>query len=310
MRKARIVFCGTSEFAIPALRALSYESHPLLVISQPQKPQGRKLIPQPSELARCAMELDLKVFTPGDINSEESLETVQAFAPELIVTASYGALLKKRLRSLAPLCLNLHPSLLPLLRGATPIQSALLQGFETTGLTIFQMSARMDAGPILVQETVHIATNDNYSRLHHRLANLGAEALIRLLRDPSAHPARPQEESQATYCHKFEREHLRLDWNSPAAALRDQIRAFALEPGAWTLRSDKPLKIMASELCEGPLNGPPGSIAALVKNTGFAVNCADQTLLITQVQPAGKKIMDAWAFQLGARMKPGELIGS
>lgn len=310
MRKARVLFCGTSEFAIPALRSLAWEAHPLLVVSQPPKPQGRKLILQPSELAKCAVDLDLRLFTPEDINSPSSVELIKEFNPELIVTASYGALLKKEIRSLAPLCLNLHPSLLPLLRGATPIQSALLQGFETTGLTIFQMSGRMDAGAILLQESIPIATDDNYSRLHHKLAALGAEALMKLIKDPGAYPPRPQDETLASYCHKFERPDLKIDWQQSALRVRDRIRAFSLEPGAWITRSEAPLKLLASELFEEPVNGRPGSIAKIVKNTGFAVNCSDATLLITQVQPSGKKIMDAWAYQLGARMNPGDIFGS
>jgi len=310
MRKARVLFCGTSELAIPALRALAYEAHPLMVISQPPRPQGRRLVLQPSELAKCAGDLDLRLFTPEDINSPESVNVIKDFAPDLIITASYGALLKKEVRSLAPLCLNLHPSLLPLLRGATPIQSALLQGFETTGLTIFQMSGRMDAGAILLQESIPIAPDDNYSRLHHKLAALGAEALMRLIKDPVSYLPRLQDESQATYCHKFERPDLKIDWNQGALLVRDMIRAFALEPGAWITRSGVPLKILASELFDEPVNGQPGSIAKIVKNAGFAVNCADATLLITQVQPSGKKIMDAWAYELGARMNPGDIFGS
>lgn len=310
MRKARVVFCGTSEFAIPALRALAYESHPLLVLSQPARPQGRKLLPQPSELARCAADLDLKVFTPEDVNSPASLEVIRDFAPELIITASYGALLKKELRALAPLCLNIHPSMLPLLRGATPIQSALLQGFEATGLSIFKLTGRMDAGPVLLQETMPISPDDNYSRLHHKLAALGAEALLRLLREPDAYPPVPQNEAAATYCHKFEKTDTVIDWSQTARQTRDRIRAFSLEPGAWTLRGGKTLKFLAAELTELPLNSQPGSLAHIIKNVGFCVNCADAPLLITQAQPEGKKIMDAWAYQLGARMMPGELFGS
>ncbi|MGC9362063.1 MAG: methionyl-tRNA formyltransferase, partial [Candidatus Syntrophosphaera sp.] len=160
----RTIFVGSSEFGIPALKRLKEYAPPILVIAQPDRAAGRHLKNQACPLAKCASELGLEVFKPQDINSEESLARMEVLRPDLFITASYGGMLKRKLRKIATHeAINLHPSLLPLYRGPTPIQSALLNGDSITGLTIFRLTGRMDAGPVLFQRELPINDEDNFT---------------------------------------------------------------------------------------------------------------------------------------------------
>lgn len=309
MQNRRLIFCGASEFALPALKALPAADYPLMVISIPPKAMGRKLKVQDNVVAQAAKELKLPLYCPENINSDESIREIQAFKPDLIITASFGAFFGKRLRDLC-LCINLHPSLLPLLRGATPIQTALLQGFDLTGVSIFEMVKKMDAGPVLMQRELPIPEVDNYSSLHLKLSELAAFMLLDFLRDPAAHPAIEQDDSLATYCTKIEPSDLEIDWSRDAEAIHNQVRAFSSEPGARSYRQGKMLKILSTSVSDEAINGEPGTLHSTVKNTGFIINCGSGTLLITEVQAQGKKQMPAHSYVLGARLEPHELFGS
>lgn len=280
-----------------------------MVISIPPKAMGRKLKVQDNVVAQAAKELKLPLYCPENINSDESIREIQAFKPDLIITASFGAFFGKRLRDLC-LCINLHPSLLPLLRGATPIQTALLQGFDLTGVSIFEMVKKMDAGPVLMQRELPIPEVDNYSSLHLKLSELAAFMLLDFLRDPAAHPAIEQDDSLATYCTKIEPSDLEIDWSRDAEAIHNQVRAFSSEPGARSYRQGKMLKILSTSVSDEAINGEPGTLHSTVKNTGFIINCGSGTLLITEVQAQGKKQMPAHSYVLGARLEPHELFGS
>lgn len=280
-----------------------------MVISIPPKAMGRRLKVQDNVVAQAAKELKLPLYCPEDINSDESIREIQAFKPDLIITASFGAFFGKRLRDLC-LCINLHPSLLPLLRGATPIQTALLQGLDLTGVSIFEMVKKMDAGPVLMQRELPIPEVDNYSSLHLKLSELAAFMLLDFLRDPAAHPAIEQDDSLATYCTKIEPSDLEIDWSRDAEAIHNQVRAFSSEPGARSYRQGKMLKILSTSVSDEAINGEPGTLHSIVKNTGFIINCGSGTLLITEVQAQGKKQMPAHSYVLGARLEPHELFGS
>ena len=225
MKNRRLIFCGASEFALPALKALAMVDYPLMVISIPPKAMGRRLKVQENVVAQAAKELNLPLFCPEDVNSEESLQEIRSFEPDIIITASFGAFLGKRLRELC-LCINLHPSLLPLLRGATPIQSSLLQGFDRTGVSIFEMVKKMDAGSIRMQKELLILDEDNYSSLHEKLSELAASILLDFLDNPASYPAIEQNDTSATYCSKIDTSDLEIDWNQDAQTIRNQVRAF------------------------------------------------------------------------------------
>lgn len=305
----RLIFAGSSEFALPALAALLERIPPLLVISQPDKPAGRN-----QRLSRCpvsqyAAERGLKLWQPESINGPETLALLRDLQPDLIVTASYGGMLRKAVRESARLgAVNLHPSLLPLYRGATPVQSALLDGARVTGVTIFRMNARLDAGDILCQQELPVLPEDNHSSLEPKLAALAANLLIELLPRLAAGDVSPvaQDDSRATHTAKIDRDSLRLDWSQPSVDVLNRVRAFALEPGAFSVFRGSPLKILSAAEAGTPALDCPGSIGEIIKNTGFMVNCRDSQLLIRQVQAAGKKALDAWAYHLGARLSPGE----
>lgn len=310
MKSPVTIFCGTSEFGIPALRALCQSSPPILVISQPDRPKGRKLQLNPTPISETALELGLPLLRPENPNTPEVLEHITRLAPDVIVTASYGAMLGRSLRRIPPLgAINLHPSMLPLLRGASPIQSALLNGMTRTGMSIFRLNARMDAGDILMQQAVDIAGDDDFGTLHSRLSELAASMLLEYLAAPDRHPPQPQDDLCATTCGKLHKQDQEIHWDSPAEEIRRRVRAFAPDPGAWCAFRSAQLKILDAMPVADKPSGIPGSVHQIIKNTGFSVNCADHPILIKRLQPSGKSAMSSWAFQLGARLTEGQFLG-
>ncbi len=311
----RIIFLGSPSFSVPALKRLidSDSFKPVAVITQPDRPSGRNLQLQPTPVKELALEHNLPLFQPEDINSPQSIKMIQELKPDLLITVAYGSKLKKAVRQSAAYgAINLHPSLLPQLRGAAPIPFALLNGMVQTGITIFQLSARMDAGPVYLKKPYFIFPGENATDLAERLAYIGSKLLLEFLTDWSQNPWQPevQDESQATYCRKLEKEDGLLDWQQPVSAICNQIRAMSLTPGAYTYFRGQQLKILEVEVIESQSSMPCGSVTALHKNSGFTVQAQDKQLLIKTVQPSGKKVMSAWAYQLGSRIVPGELFGT
>lgn len=303
----KTIFMGTPQFAVPSLQWLANSLHkPSLVVTQPDKPQGRRRKIQSPPLKLHAQKLDIPVFQPENINQPENLEKIARLEPDLIITVAYGGYLKKTLRNLPTFkSINLHPSLLPLYRGAAPINYALFNGAQKTGITIFQLTARMDAGPILWQREIEIREDDNYTSLSQRLAVEGAKDLLHTVNNIEQlfEKKVSQNESQATYSHKIEKQDKLIDWKRKSVEILNQIRGLAEFPGAVTGFRKKQIKIIEAELADG--SGEPGSVIT-VNRKGIIIAAADGCLLVKKVQPAGKKIMSASAFDLGARIKPGE----
>ncbi len=307
----RIVFAGSSEYAVPALEELvARRKHQIvLVLSQPARPKGRKLILEDTPLTNAAMLLGLNVYCPEDVNSLESLTRISKAVPHILITASFGAFLGKELRELPRYgAINLHPSLLPLHRGSSPVRSAILSGDVITGNSIFRLSRKMDAGPILMQEQLQIGDDENYSSLHDRLANQAAMMLPDLLDRIPGIEEQKQDHSRASYSKLITKSDLKLDFTLPAADLIRRIRAYALEPGAYTVFRGRELKILSAVSLPSPKSYAPGCISAVIKNKGFTIAASDAELLISSVQAAGKTQMDAYTYSLGARFKPGERI--
>ncbi len=305
----RTIFAGSSDFGIPALKMLMERESSLLVISQPDKAAGRQLRPRACPVAEFARHNGLRLFQPEDINSPESLARIREFAPDLLVTASYGGMIRRELRKSIRLgAINLHPSLLPQYRGATPIQSALLNGDARTGSSIFRLSARLDAGPIIGQRDIPILPEDDFGSLHDKLAKLSAELLQALLPslETGAAKATPQDDGAASYTRKLMKTDLEIIWDLPARDVLNRIRAFSPQPGAQTWWRGKALKVLSARLVDEPPLGTPGTVAGLPKNAGIEVNCLNRRLLLTRVQASGKKAMDAWVWQLGARLQTGD----
>lgn len=307
----RIVYAGSSEYAIPALEELmARRSHQIaLVVSQPARPQGRKLRAEDPPLATAARMLGLEVFSPEDINAAEAIQKLGQSGADIIITASYGAFLGRSLRGYGKYgAINLHPSLLPKYRGPSPIRAALLASEKITGTSIFRLVRKMDAGPILMQESLEITLNENYGSLHDRLANQAALLLPQVLDEIESLPGIAQDEAAASYSKMLDKADLRLDFSQDSSSLIQKIKAYAPQPGAYTVFRGKELKILEAEQSIGPGHQVPGTIHQTFRNIGFIVATGDGEILVRKVQAAGKKAMDAWTYSLGARFQPRERI--
>ncbi|MFC1887488.1 methionyl-tRNA formyltransferase [Candidatus Cloacimonadota bacterium] len=304
----RTIFLGTPQFAVPSLTFLAESQYkPLLVITQPDRPKGRKRKLQPPAVKMAAMELNFPVFQPEDVNDPESLIKIRELDPELIITVAYGGYIRKTLRMLPKYkCINLHPSLLPLYRGAAPINYALFNGDKSTGISIFQQTAKMDTGPVLWQREIAIDRKDNYTSLSARLAIEGAKDLIRVVENIEElyKNKQKQNESEATFSHKIEKQDTFIEWDYRAELILNRIRGLAEIPGAVAGFRNKRIKLIEAVLIDGDL-GKPGTVHKVDKN-GIVIATKDIGLLIKKVQPEGKKIMTAQAFDLGARISRGE----
>jgi methionyl-tRNA formyltransferase len=244
----RVLFYGTPDFAVPSLTALVGEGFDVIgVVTRPDKPTGRHrstLTPSPVKLAALAEEIP--VFEPEKPSAPAFLAQARALAPDVAVVAAYGHILKPELLDVpAKGSWNVHASVLPRLRGAAPIERAILQGLTETGVSIMRMEAGLDTGPVVHMVSTPIARDETGGELRARLAELGALTLIEALTLMDENAARPvpQDESQATYAHKLTREEERIDWTQPAALVARKIRAFDPRPGAWTELHGKALKL-------------------------------------------------------------------
>jgi len=306
------VFIGSSIYGLPALDLLIKQGYqPKLVISQPDKPSGRKQIISPTPVSDYAKANGLNLISQEKINTPEVIACIASLAPDIIITASYGGYIGKDIRRLASRrVINLHPSLLPRYRGASPIQSVLLNGESITGTSIYRLISELDAGPIITQRSLDILPEENYSSLQDRLSQQAAEMLLELMQKSSSESfsETPQDHLMASLCPKIDSSTCMISWQMPAIAILNKIRAFSYVPGAWVYFRRAKLKIMEARLTDNPVDGECGAIAQIVKNTGFTVNCQDKQLLITGVQAEGKKIMPAGAYVNGARLCTGEQL--
>lgn len=303
----RIVFCGTGEIGAPALRALlDSKKHTVVgVITQPDKPAGRDLKPRMSAIKQIALAHNLPVRQPEKLRSPAALEDLRALAPDLMVVAAYGQILPKSVLETPRLgCLNLHASLLPRHRGASPIHAAILAGDRETGITVMYMDEGLDTGDILLAEPLAIGPYETTGKLHDRLAALAAPCLLwalDLLEQGKA-PRTPQDNALATYAAKLKKTDGLLDWSQPAEALATRIRAMSPWPGAYSRLAGQTLKIHAASA--GPESGPPGEILAAEPGT-LRIACGSGSLVIESLQLEGRKRLRADEFLRGHPLPPG-----
>jgi methionyl-tRNA formyltransferase len=311
----RILFWGTPDFATPPLRALLGEGHDVVgVVTQPDRPQGRSrstLVPSP--VKTIALEEGLPVLQPEKPRGDAFIEEVRALAPDLSVVVAYGHILPKAVIDLpAQGTLNIHASLLPKLRGAAPIQAAIREGFAETGVTIMRMVPALDAGPIVHVLRTPIPDDETYGELQLRLSELGAEALVEALvmMVSGTAPEIPQDDAQATFAPKVERDDARVDWGRPAHDVARLVRAYDPRPGAWTVRAGLEVKLFGARVVPGTHDGAaPGTVAALDGN-GIVVACDAGLVRIADVQPAGKKRVKAAEWVRGRGVAIGDVLGS
>ncbi len=299
---------GTPTFAVPILDSLiKNEYKPVLVVTQPDRPQKRssKVVPPPVKV--LAEQYGIPVLQPEKIN--DLYDSLAVLMPDIIITAAYGGFLGKKLLTLPHYgCVNIHPSLLPKYRGASPINAALLNGDSLTGVTIFRMNKQMDRGDILYQTELQIAEDDNHTSLSKKLANKAANDLLVLLDklQNGEIKEKKQDDSNATYCCKIQKDDTQINWNSKGIDIVNHIRAFSYDIGAVTNFRDKKIKIMNARLLQDKSEYPAGRIVGVVKKEGIVVSTLDYNIILTELQPAGKKIMPAYDFHLGAKFEKGE----
>ncbi|MBN2507849.1 MAG: methionyl-tRNA formyltransferase [Verrucomicrobia bacterium] len=316
MSTRRILFMGTAELACESLAALC--AHPafqvVAAVTQPDRPRGRNLLPQPPPVKVLAQREGLPVLQPERARAASFLHELQDYAPDLIVVAAYGQILPQTLLDLPRHgCLNVHASLLPQYRGAAPIQWALLNGESETGVTIMQMDAGLDTGPILAQRTTPIEPGDDAQTLHNRLAALGATLLLDTIPGYLAGQIRPrpQPAQNASYARKITREDGHMDWHKPAETLHRQVRALTPWPGSYTRLPGGPkpvlLKIWSATI-EPHHRGAPGEVLHAGKS-GIVVACGENALRLLDVQREGGRRLPAGAFLAGHPLSPGQRLG-
>jgi methionyl-tRNA formyltransferase len=309
--RLRIVFFGTPEFAIPSLRALLAGADEVVgVVCQPDRPAGRGQRLAVPPVKQLAQQSRVPLLQPDKLRAPEFQDALRAWAPDLIVVAAYGKILPKNILDLpAHGCINVHASLLPRYRGAAPIQWAIVRGETVTGVTIMQMSDRMDAGDILLQRETPIGDHETYGELQARLADLGARALTDALAQlhTGALTRRVQDESQVTLAPMIKKDDGRLDWTQPAAALARMVRAFNPWPSAFTTVGGKLLKIHRAHAVAAAPAAMPGTVTAT--GDGIAVSTGDGMLVLDDVQLEGRKRMGAAEFARGGGVKVGNVLG-
>ncbi len=304
---------GTSDFAVPALKALhSSANQVLLVVTQPDRPAGRGLGLRSSPVKQTASELGLSLFQPEKIKSPEAVGRIQVLAPDVIVVAAYGQILPASVLGIPKAaCLNIHGSLLPKYRGAAPIHYAVMAGEKETGVTLMHMNEKMDEGDILSQKKTVIGPEETTGEVHDRLARLGAEGLLEALEllGEGRAPRRPQDPSQATYAPSLKREQCRLRWERTAMELANQVRGLSPWPAAEARWGDSDLKIFAAKaLGDRSPDAQPGEILSVGKE-GAEIAAGSGSLLLLEIQPPGKRRMSAHDFCLGHPVfKAGEKL--
>lgn len=309
----RVVFIGTSGFAVPSLERLAAEDfiELTLVVTQPDRPRGRgrKIAPPPVKVA--AQKFGLEVIQPESIREEGAILAIRAACPDTIVVVSYGQILPPSLLRIPPRgCINLHASLLPKYRGAAPIQRAIMNGDKKTGITTILMDEGMDSGDVLLQKEIDILPGETAGELSERLAREGQELLCETLRGwwEGKIVPQPQKHEEATYALAIKTEEGLIDWSEKGETIVNLIRGLSPKPGAYTFVKGKRLKIFNASFLKAEHQDVPGKIFSS-KNGWLKVACADGYVFVKEVQPESRNRMSARAYLAGAKLPPGMVLG-
>lgn len=308
----RIAYAGTPDFAVPALQAIAASNHKLVsVITQPDRPAGRGRKMTESAVKIAAQKIQVEIFQPENINTPGSLEYLAGQQLDIMVVAAYGQLFKPQLLSLPRLgCINIHASLLPRWRGASPIQHAILAGDDQTGVTIMQMAQAMDAGDIWMQQSCPIDSLDSAQTLHDRLACLGADLIEPALDRVNGgdHQAQVQTADMVSYCAKLNKTDGLIDWSQSASHIDRQIRAFFPWPRAYTYLAGRRLGILSAQQVEyQDISAEAGEIISTDKQ-GVYVATANGVIRLQRLVPEGGRAISAYEFS-NANVLAGELLG-
>lgn len=313
----RVLFWGTPDYAVPSLQALLGEEHEIVgVVTQPDRPAGRGQALRESPVKQAAREQLIPVLQPEKARGEEFLAEMRALRPEVSVVIAYGQILRPEVLQVPERgSINAHASLLPELRGAAPINWAIIRGYQETGVTIIRMNERMDAGPVLLQLNEPILPEETATDLRARLSELSAQALVEVLTliENGIEEEREQDESRATFAPRIERTDARVDWSADAHTVANFLRGMDAVPGAWTTHRGTELKLFRPlPLPARVTRDAPGMIIEANNDDpaeGLVVACGQGSVAIREVQPAGKRRMLAQEWLRGRSAQPGERLG-
>ena len=308
----KIIYMGTSEFAVPSLEALAERHEVAAVVTQPDRPKGRSAKPAPSPVKEAAQRLGIEVLQPESAKKKEFSECLEQYGAEMFVVASYGQILPKRLLDIPKYgSLNVHASLLPRHRGASPIQTAIICGDETSGVTIMKMDRGVDTGDIFLKREVPIDEADTAQTLHDKLALIGAEALIEtisLIENGEIEP-RPQNNEEATHAGLLTKEMGLVDWSKTPRQIADLVRGLDPWPGAWTTLSGEVLKIWKAAKVDFEIsnNSVEGEIISVEK--GVIVKVGNGAVRLLEIQSPGSKRMADIDYLKGRSIDVGMILG-
>jgi methionyl-tRNA formyltransferase len=311
----KIIFMGTPDFSVPVLKRIMDEGYEVIaVVTQPDRPVGRKKVLTPPPVKVEAEKYGIPVYQPEKIRNEADLAEILALKPDLVVTAAFGQILPNELLEAPKFgCINVHASLLPELRGGAPIHYSILQGKEKTGITIMYMAEKLDAGDILTQAEVVIEEEDNVGTLHDKLSQVGSDLLAETLPKLINGELTPikQDEAKATFASNIKRSDERIDWTRTGQEIYNHVRGLNPWPVAYTLLEGTVLKVWQAKKLSGMKESAPGTIID-VREEGVVVATGNETaILITELQPSGKKKMLAKDYLRGAGafIKAGMKVG-
>ena len=307
-----IVFMGTPEFALPTLRKIYNSSHSIIsVITQPDRPKGRGQIKVASPIKNFAIENNIPLLQPENVNAENFIQSLLENRPDYIIVVAFGQILREPLLKVPKqFCVNLHSSLLPKYRGAAPINRSILNGDVCSGITTMVMDKGMDTGDILLIRETSIEKDDDAKSLHDKLAEQGGKLVLETLARLEKNDLlpTPQNSDLASYAPKLKKEESLIDWEMPANNILNKIRGLTPWPGTHTLFNGKRLCILKSEVIKGEPSDRPGYIERIT-DSGIEVGAGENRLKITELKPEGKKAMPAKSFLSGYKINPGDKLG-
>ncbi|MBQ9122936.1 MAG: methionyl-tRNA formyltransferase [Lachnospiraceae bacterium] len=311
----KVLFMGTPDFAVGALEAIIQAGHEVVcVVTQPDKPKGRSGQMQFSPVKECALKYGLPVFQPERIKRPEAVEELKKYDAQVFVVAAFGQIVSREILDMPPFgCINIHASLLPKYRGASPIQQAVLDGEEKSGVTIMQMEDGIDTGDILYQKEIRLDAKETGASLFDKLSDLGAQAIVEALPllEAGKLTAVKQDEAKATHVKMISKSQGLIDWTESAIVIERKIRGLNSWPSAYTYYKGKQLKIWDGDVLDltTEKDVKPGTVVGVDKHT-ILVQTGKMVLAINELQLEGKKRMNTHEFLLGYQVKVGEVLGS
>ena len=300
----KLVFMGTPNFSVPTLKALAQSNHQICAVySQPPRPAGRGKKLRLSDVHKEALDLGLTVHNPTSFKSDKDRTIFRKLKADIAIVVAYGLILPNQILSAPKFgCLNIHASLLPRWRGAAPIQRAIMEGDDETGVCIMKMEEGLDTGPVLSSRKIQITENDNAKILSERLSLVGSKLIVEVLDALSEFKAYSQSAAGVTYARKIEKSETKIDWSLPAKTINRKIRALYPFPGAWTEINGERVKLLASKVINK--ENEPG----MILDKGFSIACGQKAVEITEAQRPGKSAQKSDVFLRGFRLQKGSKL--